>query len=514
MSKTLPLLILTALLPLLLPVTAEAQRQTLVPLTRLHRDNSPYAAYHDGLCSGLLQGTAETAGRSVTPENGNAAGAATGGIVGDGVDGFLQMPVVGKPLLIYIGEKDSTQYMAYASGYRFTERDDTLARYALFLPRYGVTAKAETHAGFVAQRFVYPDTVAEKGFLLDIDNAAGAAGNSDVDISFIDRQTIRAHKRGDSGGTPGLYYYARFSHPYSGYNVRREKVTLRDGTVTPRCRAVFYFDLARGEELSVYSAVSPQSSNAAYALVEGKAPARPLNDARKTQTAAPKNALAARTGKSARSSSANGAGKRADTGTGGTTSRHPASIKTSVHTGSAAAKAGDDTPFAFLEVSTPRAELRTALHASLARLALLPDFRKVATGADFLTTLAAHCPAAQGDAISPAALDSALTAYAASCMKDGTAADKDGSRAAWYTLNAIGFAPVTPDTLRLARPLFNVARLQLGGGRSLVLHTKNNSPANRRATRVRLNGSPVADGGTLPLARLLRGGIVEAKMEK
>lgn len=485
-----PFLLLLLLL-LSLPTPSAAQRQTLRPLTRLHTMDSPYAAYNDGLCSGLMQGI-----EGYAPHNGGTAG-----------EGFLQMPVVGQPLLIYIGEKDSTQYMAYASGYRFAERDDAAGRYDLFLPRYEVWAKAESHSSYVAQSFAYPDTLAEKGFLIDIDNAAGVLGNEDVDISFIDRQTIRAHKRG-TDDKDGLYYYARFSHPYSGYNVRREKVTLQDGTTVPRCRAVFYFDLGRGEQLSVYSAVSQRSSNEAYALVEGKAPSRPLSDARKAVAAAPRKDLLAQADRPAQAGTTR-------------TKRNAATVtaraKTAGNKQSGGAKAAtqkSDTPFPYLEVSTVRAELRTAFYAALTRLSQLPDFRKAATGGDFLRTLAKHCPAAGADAPSPAALDSALNAYAADCIANGTAADKDGSRAAWFALNAIGFSPVSADTLTLARPLFNVARLQLSEGRALILHTKYNSPANCRVARATLTGTPLEKDGTLPLARLLRGGIIEARMEK
>ena len=31
------------------------------------------------------------------------------------------MPFVGNPVWVYVGEKDSTQFMAYASGYEFAE---------------------------------------------------------------------------------------------------------------------------------------------------------------------------------------------------------------------------------------------------------------------------------------------------------------------------------------------------------------------------------------------------------
>ncbi len=485
-----PLLFLLLVL-LTLQMPAMAQQQTLRPMTRLHKEDSPYAAYRDGLCSGLMQSIEGHAPHST----------------GTAAEGFLQMPVVGQPLLIYIGEKDSTQYMAYASGYRFDERDDAAGRYELFLPRYEVRAKAESHGAYVAQRFAYPDTLAEKGFLIDIDNAAGASGNEDVDISFIDRRTVRAHKRG-TDDKDGLYYYARFSHPYSGYNVRREKVTLQDGTVTPRCRAVFYFDLGHGEELSVLSAVSPRSSNEAYALVEGKAPARPLSDARKALPVPPRKDLLAQADKPARPETASAKRNAAATpARTKDTGRKPA-------TGTKAAAQKSDTPFPYLEVTTVRAELRTAFYAALARLSQLPDFRKAATGGDFLRALTSHCPAAGTDTPSPAALDSALTAYAADCIANGTAADKDGSRAAWYALNAIGFAPDTADTLRLARPLFNVARLQLTEGRSLILHTKYNSPANCRIARATLTGTPLANSQAIPLARLLRGGIIEARMEK
>ena len=68
--------------------------QSISPITRFHSTNSPYTQYNDQFLSGFLQTSSVLNSRN----------------------GFLQLPFVGDPLLVYVGEKDSTQFMAYASG--------------------------------------------------------------------------------------------------------------------------------------------------------------------------------------------------------------------------------------------------------------------------------------------------------------------------------------------------------------------------------------------------------------
>ena len=99
------------------------QAQWLVPMTRFHDKDSKYTYYNNNFLSGFMQSAH----------------------VNDANDGFLQLPFVGEPLLRYVGEKDSTQFMAYASGYEFYQRDDAAKRYDVLYTRYGVKEIGRAH---------------------------------------------------------------------------------------------------------------------------------------------------------------------------------------------------------------------------------------------------------------------------------------------------------------------------------------------------------------------------------
>lgn len=231
--------------------------QEVNPVTRFHTYGSPYVDYNDNFFSGFMQ-SADSRQKG----------------------GFLQMPFIGNPVLVYIGEKDSTQFMAYASGYEFQQRHPETGHYAVDITRYGVHVETESTPTTLIQRFTFPDTTAVKGFLLDIDNSGSGKGNEDMNVYFIDKRTIRAYKRGNDDGSAGQYYYARFSHPFDSWNVRRERVTLSDGRKEARCKAAFTFPLKQGEQLIVRSSVSSVSSDLAYTRVEGKAPGHHFDDKR------------------------------------------------------------------------------------------------------------------------------------------------------------------------------------------------------------------------------------------
>ena len=78
-----------------LSLSAQVEEAEFRPIVRLHTADSPYAPYDDSLLSGFLQ----SGGRPLQ-------------------SGFLQIPFVGDPVWVYVGEKDSTQFMAYSSGYQ------------------------------------------------------------------------------------------------------------------------------------------------------------------------------------------------------------------------------------------------------------------------------------------------------------------------------------------------------------------------------------------------------------
>lgn len=488
-----------ALLLLLAVPSLAVEAQEITPVTRFYAQQSPYVTYSDEFLSGFMQ-------QADNRQQG----------------GFLQLPFVGNPVLVYVGEKDSTQFMAYASGYEFHRRQPEIGRYAVDYTRYGVKARVESHPGYAVQHFTFPDTTAAKGFLVDIDNCGSGEGNEDMNVYFIDKRTIRAYKRSTKAGStaPDQYYYARFSHPFDSWNVRRERVTLKDGSKEYRCKAAFTFKLKDGEDLTVRSAVSAFGSNEAYAMVEGRKPSRPFDDKRyvfdgdELTADAGTPLVAQRRPESTASKSAPAAA-----------SKPKASVKTQPATGmpapvkrpATAATAGSPEGVPYIEITTKEAELRAAFFAAVDRLMQRPELKKAANADEFLTRLASlYHETPEEQQATPVETDSLIRRCAKDVILGSASGEADVvGRAAWFVFNALGFTPereAAEPTYRLRRPVFNVVTLTLPKGRRMILHTKNNAPHHPVVASATLVRQPLAAGNRFSRLQMLKGGVMQLQM--
>src|SRR5207253_1908589 len=76
---------------------------------------------------------------------------------------------------------------------------------------------------------------------------------------------------------------------------------------------------------------------------------------------------------------------------------------------------------------------------------------------------------------------------------DGLAGNEDcGQMSAWYVMSALGLYAVDPvsATYIFGSPMFDEARVEVGGGREFVIQTRRNSPGDVYVQSVRLNGKP------------------------
>lgn len=473
-----------------------AVAQQLAPATRLHEKNSPYTFYNNNFLSGFLQNASQ---QRLS-------------------DGFLQIPFVGDPLLIYVGEKDSTQFMAYASGYTLEKTNDDT--YQVDYTRYHVQASLQNMPGYCVQKYQFPDTVADKGFLLDIDNAGWGSQNEDMDVVFVDKQTIRAYKRSrqSNSGVPELFYVAHFSHPFNKWNVRREVVRLDNGEREHRCKAAFMFDLRAGEALTVTSAVSALSTDAAFAQLQLNGAKRHFNDQRKPTPKAEPTAplLAQNSAKTTVTNRAKVVTKQVAKSTAtqkSQASTQPVQVATTNNHLAATYQ-----PVKWLELSTRKAELQAAFTAALKQLLQSDAKAKRAVDAlgfiDAITPYYQRCEAKaeQGDVVQT---DSLLRHHAQSLF---TGQPMSNEQAAWFVLNALGFVPcgemVPAQLFRLERPLFNVATLYLPRTRRFILHTKNNTSRNLHIKQATLMHQPLNADYTFSREQLAKGGVMEVKMQQ
>lgn len=480
--------------------------QSTFPITRFHATDRPSVRYNNQFLSGFMLSATN-----------------------DSINGFLQMPYVGRPVWVYVGEKDSTQFMAYASGFRGMEKRPS--GYNVEFTRYGIKARVVQRGAICEQHYTYPDTTAEKGFLLDIDHVLNGKVNEDMDVKFIDRKTIRAYKRPYGlEDAPKLYYYAHFSHPYESFNVRREHVRLENGQREMRLKAAFSFNLKKGEELVVKSSVSEQSADAAYAMVEGHRPAQSFFDERKfrpdddrmlaSNQSPSRISAVASNASSGRSSVASGARP---------SSSRPTKPVRATCPGSQQRGTLSDAWSDRIVVETREASLRVAFYAALDHLLQLPQMKRVSNVGDLIDRVTHMALTAGKDSLTTAETDTQLRSYAAGCMSgESMKRDADGCQAAWFVLHSIGFHPVTASqgeaqqttdgttamAYELVRPLFNVVTFYYPADRRFIFHTKSNSPVNNRLLKATWNGQPLTTPVRVTRNQLLRGGVLAVKMGK
>ena len=97
---------------------------------------------------------------------------------------------------------------------------------------------------------------------------------------------------------------------------------------------------------------------------------------------------------------------------------------------------------------------------------------------------------------------------------DGLSGNEDvGQMSAWYVLSSIGLYQVEPagGVYVIGSPLFDNATIEVGGGRTFTVTTRNNSPENCYVQSVRLNGKPYAYS-YITFADIMKGGVMEVTM--
>lgn len=471
---------------------SSATAQCIRPKVRFHLEDSPYRPYYNNLLSGFMQ--------SATPQ--------------DTLNGFLQAPIIGDPLLVYVGEKDSTQFMAYASTYSLQEQVPN--EYEVELKRYGIHADIKQMPTYCTQIYTYPDTTASKGFLLDIDNASWGATNEDMDVVFIDKQTIRAYKRSyiAEKDIPDLFYVAHFSHPFHQWNIRREVVKLENGRKEKRCKVALFFNLKSNDKLMVQSYVSNISTNNALAQINIKG--LNINDKRKNAVVSKdKQSLLAQNEPSNSSNSAkkNERDTRFSTQSVANANSYTKKVSSSNNSNSNAYVVNSD----IIEVSTRNAELKAAFSAALAQLKSKAIKKHFANAIEMIDFAAQHyLQATHTEQQTAEATDSLVLKYA-NQLFNGTENNLSIEQTAWFFFNAMGFVPTKDGdaiSYQLVRPIFNVVTLHLPRERRFIIHCKRNTAQNKYIEKANMLRQAPLDDLKISQGMLNRGGIMEIVMTK
>lgn len=476
------------LISIILTVTCtSATAQYIRPKVRFHLEDSPYRPYFNNLLSGFMQ--------SATPQ--------------DTLNGFLQTPIVGDPLLVYVGEKDSTQFMAYASTYSLHEQVPN--QYEAEFKRYGIRADIKQMPAYCTQIYTYPDTTASKGFLLDIDNASWGPTNEDMDVVFIDKQTIRAYKRSyvAESGIPDLFYVAHFSHPFHQWNIRREVVKLENGNKEKRCKVALFFNLKSNEKLTVQSYVSNISTNNALAQIKIKG----LNISDKRKNFVANNNAQSLLAQAKPSVSSNLAkSNKVNTQSIAQNNSNTTKISSGNNSSKTYVVKSD-----IIEVSTRNAELKAAFSATLRQLKSKATKKNIINAIELIGFATKHyIKSVHTKQTTIENVDSLVLQYAKQLF-NGTESNPSIEQTAWFFFNAMGIVPIKEgETIcyKLVRPMFNVVTLHLPHERRFIIHCKRNTAQNRYIERANMLRQTPLEDLKISQGMLNRGGIMEIVMTK
>lgn len=195
---------------------------------------------------------------------------------------FLMMPFTGEPDLNYIGEKASgVQQVAYASPFSHAREQAEPGYYAVWLERYQVWAELTATERTALHRYTYAGRQQEpKGVILDLDYAIQEQTNLQMNYEVVDSQTVRAFRSSLWWAyKQDVHFYLRFSKPFSRFEAMRDTIVDR-GKKEPRCKLVFYFDLAPGEQLLAKAAISSVDAAGAEKNMKAEQPGWNFEDTR------------------------------------------------------------------------------------------------------------------------------------------------------------------------------------------------------------------------------------------
>lgn len=168
---------------------------------------------------------------------------------------FLLMPIVGRPDLQYIGEKEPLgQRVAFASPFCKSTESAEPGYYTVVLDRYRVKAELTATERAALHRYTYPKAT-EAGMILDLDYGIHDQVMPAMDIEIVDNQTIRAYRRSQGWAyNQQLYFYAKFSKPFTAQVVRDTVKTSK--RTEPRCKVILKFSTNQDEQVMVKTSIS------------------------------------------------------------------------------------------------------------------------------------------------------------------------------------------------------------------------------------------------------------------
>ncbi|MBD5225036.1 MAG: glycoside hydrolase family 92 protein [Bacteroidales bacterium] len=162
----------------------------------------------------------------------------------------LIMPTVGAKVLD--NQIDTLQNLPYASAFSHASEIAEPGYYAVKLDRYDILAEVTSTERVALHRFTFPATDSA-GMIVDMDYSIQRQKNFDMNLEAIsDTEVVGSKRTSHWAGNQRIFFYAKFSRPFTFVSLSDTITSARDGSPIARCKGLLDFGkMTAGEQLLV-----------------------------------------------------------------------------------------------------------------------------------------------------------------------------------------------------------------------------------------------------------------------
>lgn len=143
--------------------------------------------------------------------------------------------------------------------------------YQVRLSDYNINVELTATARCGVQRYTFPE--GDAAVILNLKKAMNWDFTDDTKIEQVDDRTIRGYRYSEGWcRDQKLYFCTRFSRPFNSLKVDTEPISKEDKVIGNATVATFFFETIAGERITVTTALSPTSMEAAQANLLAEMP--------------------------------------------------------------------------------------------------------------------------------------------------------------------------------------------------------------------------------------------------
>lgn len=168
--------------------------------------------------------------------------------------------------------KEAPAPLGIHSKFSHSTEEASAGYYKVHLDDYGIDVELTATPRAGIQRYTFPE--GDAGIILNLDKAMNWDRTLDSRVEVIDSVTIAGYRFSDGWARNQKVYFAtRFSRPIGAMTFDRRKIEAENGdSIGQGTVASLYFPTAKGEQVTVSTALSPTSAEAALENLRAEVP--------------------------------------------------------------------------------------------------------------------------------------------------------------------------------------------------------------------------------------------------